>query len=207
MGRALFLLGLLLSTSWCFSQKVVEKTLLNPQTRYIAIDSENCYKVELVTADTQALRIEAAIEGEYQNDLAVKLEEDGPNIKVSASFLPNFVAPNDKLSAHKVISIALRILVPLHSNVSVYGTTSDLTASGTFNTLNVLLSDGNCRLTDVRGAVIVKTAQGHISVSAESGNFDTHSDYGTTSFDSIPQGPSTFRLNSIQGNISVTRTE
>ena len=159
------------------------------------------------TSKNKELLVEAAIEGEYEKDLVVKIEEDGSNVLVSADFLPNFIAPNDKLSAHKVISIALKITIPEYCIVNVFGTNSKVEATGTYRNLKVSLDTGDCVLQNVIEQAEVKTQKGTITIKTKEGEIDAKSTYGTVKLSNIPEGNSRYKLSSVEGNIYVKKTE
>ncbi len=188
-------------------QKTIRKTIINSEKQSIQVDTKNCYLVTLKTSKENELKVEASIEGEYEKDLAVKIEEDGANVLVSADFLPNFVAPNDKLSAHKVISISLKIIIPDYCNVNVYGTNSKVLASGKYKVLKISLDSGDCSIVNVVENVAVKTQKGTINITAKEGKIVAESIYGSVRLAKIPAGNSSYKLVSIEGDIYVNKTD
>jgi len=188
-------------------QKVVRKTLINPDTKFIQIDTKNCYQVKFHSAENRELRVKASIEGEYAKDLVVRIEEEGQNVIVSTDFLPNFVAPNDKLSAHKVISIRLDIAIPQYSNVNIYGTNTHVIGSGKYRNLKITLAEGDCILENVSEAIEVKTQSGAIHLIASAGIFDAESNYGVVKIAELPKGNFNYSLKSVEGNITVSNTK
>ena len=76
------------------------------------MNAANCFKVEFHTGDGNEINIEAEIEGEYSQDLDLKVNTNGTTVLIEAGFAPSFENPNDKLSAHKVVSILLKITIP-----------------------------------------------------------------------------------------------
>jgi len=189
------------------SQKLVKKIIANSNKQYVKIDSKNCFQVNIKTSSSKELQVKASIEGEYLKNLVVKIEENGSDVIVSTGFLPNFKSPNDKLSAHKVISIALDITIPEYSHVQLYGTNSNILAKGKYKFLSVSLSDGNCILNNVSENVEVKTQSGNIVVFAQSGLFNSKSIYGKVNDNNLPKGNSKYLLNSIEGDIQISKTE
>nr|WP_298996569.1 hypothetical protein [uncultured Allomuricauda sp.] len=200
-----------LCTVLCFSstaaQKVLRKTLVDSHVSRIVIDVENCYKVNLETTASDELQINASMEGEYSTDLVVNLETQGKSILVSTGFHPNFSIPNDKLSAHKVISIALDIQVPNYKEVVVYGTNSYVEAKGDYRKLSVKLSDGDCKIVDVGETVDVTTQKGDIWLTTKSGVVEAISDYGKVFKNSLPKGDKHYVLQSKEGNIYLNKTK
>lgn len=188
-------------------QKLVKKALLNAQTEYIQVDTEFCYNVNLETSITDEITVEASIEGEYSKDLVVSIEEEGATLFISVAFQPNFTNPNDKLSAHKVISIALDIKLPEYKDVFVYGINSNVNATGSYKKLRVKLSDGRCLINNVKENVEVTTQKGDIVLTTPKGNINAKSTYGKVFQENIPYGDNQFTLNTIEGKIHLKKTK
>jgi len=189
------------------AQKLVKKAFIGPRTETIQIDAQYCYRIDLKTAPTDEVQVSASMEGEYANDLVISIEQSGNTALISAGFQPLFVNPNDKLSAHKVVSIALEISVPEYKNVDVFGTNTNLYGTGKYKDLNITLSDGRCILDNVSESVAVTTQKGDILVSASSGDIVAESTYGNVEKEKIPFGDNHFVLKSIEGDIFLTKTK
>ncbi|WP_317194410.1 hypothetical protein [Allomuricauda sp. CAU 1633] len=185
----------------------MKKAFIGPRTQSIQIDSRYCYQIDLQTAKTNEVQVEASIEGEYAKDLLVSLEEKGTTVRISTGFQPNFINPNDKLSAHKVVSIALHIIVPQYKNVSIFGTNSNVQVKGSYQNLDVKLSDGRCELDNVSEMVEVTTQKGDIWLSTDSGTILAESTYGLVENNQIPNGHNQYILKTIQGNIHLRKTK
>lgn len=206
MKTLIFLCGLLFFCN-LQAQKVVKKALVGSDTAYIQIDSQNCYQLELTTAQTNEIVVEASIEGEYAKDLLVTLEKSGTTMLINSGFHPNFLNPNDKLSAHKVISIALKIIVPAYKNVSIFGTNGNVDVEGKFENLKIRLSDGRCTLKNVEAMVNVETQKGDIFLSTDRGTILARSNYGKVRKARIPSGPNQYILNTVEGTIQLKKTK
>ncbi|MCR9263793.1 MAG: DUF4097 domain-containing protein [Flavobacteriaceae bacterium] len=206
MRATVFLLGFFFLVQ-LQGQKLVKKAFVGPRTDYIQIDAANCYTLTLNTAPINEVNVSASIEGEYAKDLLVSIEEEGATVRVSSGFHPNFINPNDKLSAHKVISIALEITVPEYKNVSVFGTHSEVQVEGRYSDLNIKLSDGRCILKNVSEIVQVNTQNGDIWLTALSGNVMAESAYGEVEQNQIPKGNHQYVLKTVEGNIHLRKTK
>ena len=57
------------------AQKIVKKSILNPAIRSIQLDTNNCFEVLITTADVAEVTAEVSIEGEYKDDLLLKIVE------------------------------------------------------------------------------------------------------------------------------------
>jgi len=198
---------LFFGTQPLFSQKVLHKTLIKPGQQYIHVDTKNCASVTFQTATIDELVVTASIEGEYAKELVVKIEEDGSNVLIGADFLPSFIHPNDKLSAHKVISIDLNITMPQQGNLSLTGTNTEIIGSGSFSRLQIILADGNCSLKNISGNLDIKTQNGAISIKNASGKVVANTVYGRTILGNVAESYHTINLQSVEGDISVNNTK
>jgi len=205
--RILVFIAFVIASVTVRGQKLVKKAIIDPHIDFIQIDSQYCYRIDLKTAQTDEVTVSASIEGEYAKDLLVSIEETGTTALISADFQPIFINPNDKLSAHKVVSIALEIQVPNYKSVAVFGTNCDVYATGKYENLNVTLSDGRCTLTNVSETVEVVTQKGDIWLNAPSGEILAETDYGTVEDQNIPFGHNLFVLKSVEGNIHLMKTK
>ena len=207
MKNAFFFLGLLLCLQTSRAQKVIKKTIFNQQISHIQVDVKDCFKLDISTSDSDELFVEAQIDGEYESDLLLQVSEEGSTLKISAGFQPNFVNPNDKLSAHKVISIALKVVLPKQKNVHVFGTNCNVTASGSYDFLKVSLNDGRCDLNKGLNNVEVITQSGPISVNYEDANINAHSKYGRVVGITSQKGNNRYELSTVTGDILLKRVE
>ena len=196
---------------WCLqtinSQKLVKKSIVNADIAFFKIDVLNCFDLKIETALSPEMTIEAAIDGEYNKDLLLTIKEEGSTIFVTTGFQPNFINPNDKLSAHKVVSIALRIQIPEQKSVHIFGTSCNVLAKGVYQNLDVSLSDGRCELLEVSETADIKTQSGTIIARYSKGTALAESEYGSIEKDMIPKGDNHYNLHSVTGNIIIKRVE
>ena len=208
-GRFLFLfvsflaIGMLAGTSRLHSQKRITKTLLNPEITSISIDAALCYQIVLETVATEEVTVEAQMEGEYRTDLIVQLREAGATLFIEPQFRPEFTLPNDKLGAHKVVSVRLKISLPVDQNVVLSAATCDVRTSGRFRDLKIVFNDGSCQLGHVGENTEVQTGSASIRASLPSGVVEASSRYGEVLLEPIPPGDHRLQLSSTRGNISV----
>ncbi|PKA98044.1 hypothetical protein B0O79_1724 [Flavobacteriaceae bacterium MAR_2009_75] len=205
MGKLFFILFLIFQIS--YAQKVVKKSIVNDEITSINIDVDKCYGLILDTTEGNEISVEATIEGEYKKELLVNLKQMGDTYYLSSVFQPVFENPNDKLSAHKVVSVFLKVLIPEYLSASVYGSSCNVSASGSYRYLSIALSDGDCTLRQVGEEVTVLTQSGTINLYAKGGEVKTDTKYGKLYEDKIAIGSNHYNLTSITGNINVKKTE
>ena len=189
------------------AQKKMYKNVLGDHIELIQVDATNSYIVEVETSNNNEISILAEMEGEYSQDLGLDVLTNGNTLLVETGFTPNFENPNDKLSAHKVISIAIRIKIPRQKKLEVFGTNARVVVEGTYKNVDVSLSDGACLLKNLKADAKVKTQSGNITIVAKSAEIKTHNKYGSISTNPIPIGVSSFMLETITGNIVLSKTE
>lgn len=189
------------------AQKRVHKLVLNESINTIQINTHNCFEVVLETGKDDVIEVDAKMDGEYSKDLQMKVSDEGNTLILGAGFQPVFQNPNDKLSAHKVVSIALKIVVPEFKHVQIYGQSSRVMIQGNYTNLDVTLSDGTCVLRNVSEEINVKTQSGDIVLYASNGKILAETKYGELSRNPIAEGFSLYNLNSVTGNIILNKTE
>ena len=202
-----FVCCLLLLSLSLKGQKNLYRTIGANDISLVQVNAANCFKVEFHTGDGNEINIEAEIEGEYSQDLDLKVNTNGTTVLIEAGFAPSFENPNDKLSAHKVVSILLKITIPYFKKLEVYGTNSRVILEGKYKELDVSLSDGECELHNIVGNANVKTQSGSIRVFARSAQINANSKYGKVSFNPIPEGLFIYKLQTVTGNIELSKTE
>lgn len=189
------------------AQKLVKKSVVNPETVSINIDTSNCFELILGTSNTNEVWVEAQIDGEYSKDLLLKVINEGSSVNIGTGFQPSFIAPNDKLSAHKIISIALKISVPKEMNVSIKGAYTNVMVSGEYAKIHVVLEDGACQLLNIKGAASINTKSGAIDVFSNGARVKTKNSFGTTTGKIEAIGDDIFELTTITGNIHLNKTD
>jgi hypothetical protein len=184
-------------------QNRLSKTLLNTGIRSISIDASLCYRIVLETGNDDEVSVDAQMDGEYGNDLVVLFREEGSTLFIEPRFRPEFQLPDDKLGAHKVVSISMRIGLPPNQNVMLTGSTCDIQTSGRFRDLGIVINDGSCQLGHSAENTKVRTGSASIRATVGKGVVEARSGFGEVSLDPIPQGDHHMQLMSTRGNISV----
>ena len=168
---------------------------------WVHVDTEHCFELALGNSDSDEVIVQAHIDGEYSEDLLIEMEEDGTTLSIRPDFRAEFQHPNDKLSAHKVISIHLIVLVPEYTNVKVYGNHTLVQASGIFSAMEFTLDDGHCAMKIEAETLEATTHSGDIHLESKGAQIDAETRYGTVQGGPIPKGNGSITLRSTSGNI------
>lgn len=188
-------------------QKVVKKELTNPSIIAILIDANQSFELKLKTADTNEVIAEAIMDGEYYNDVHLKVWEEGKALRISTGFNPSFVEPNDKLGAHKLVAISLVVTLPKYMTVHVIGTHTNVIAQGNYQDLSIVLASGECILNNIKGTVKVQTHSGSIYVNENIKSISAKTVYGAIYGKQVEIMNPTVKLNSVTGNIYLKKTK
>ncbi|QLG45554.1 DUF4097 family beta strand repeat-containing protein [Costertonia aggregata] len=189
------------------AQKIIKKSVLTTRTTLVNIDAGQCFLLTVENSDSDLLQVYATIDGEYKKDLAVNIKEEGNTLSIHTDFQPLFKNPNDKLSAHKVVSIALVVKVPNGKNLTVNGTSCMVAISGFFKNISVVLDDGMCTLKNITETAKVRTQSGNIVAFVRSADIKSKTKYGKVHTEAVPKGESKLDLASVTGNIYLKKTD
>lgn len=205
--RLLFLLLMVLVTPYGYGQKILSKTYPVPDNALVQLDARNNYNVEVRTTNRDDMLIEAVMEGEYQGEMLVQITESGNTLHLATRNQPAFDFPNDKLSAHKVISVGLRISLPEHLSFQLYGRSATVSVQGAYKDVRISLSSGNCSLEVEAEQASVKTLSGHIRIEAKPELVAADSQYGLVDGNAAGGESAIYTLNTITGNITIHNKE
>jgi len=189
------------------AQKVIEKEIDLQNISSVVINGNQIFKIRINANTTKTILVQAKFEGEYNEDIVLLTEKVDSKLTISTEFQPLFVPHNDKLSAHKVISIELSISLPEYLNVWIQSDIASVLALGQYNNLTIELVNGNCKVDSFSGNAIINTIHGAINVSSDDAKVVAHTKKGILKQDKLRSGKKTLNLNSINGNITVTKTE
>ncbi|QDO93408.1 hypothetical protein FNB79_05260 [Formosa sediminum] len=189
------------------AQKRVNKIIDAQNINTLYIDGTSCYAIKITTAQVNQIQIQAKIDGEHSEDILVISKRQHDSLYLKTGFQPLFKADNDKLSAHKVMSIELELQIPAHLNLIVKSDIAQVTANGVFNSALIELNQGQCRLEKFYGTATINTIRGSIYVETNYATINATSRHGLVNIEPLTQGEYQLHLKSIEGNISVIKTE
>ena len=165
----IFVFTLLVSDS--FAQKIIEREFDATMFSAIEINSETVFKITISSEDVNKIKIRTSVEGENFENIVLSIKEENNFLKIQPEYSPYFEAKNDKLAAHKVLSIEMEIIVPENFKVRIKSSLASVKATGKFFSVEVLLGLGNCLLENFSGDANLKTNEGFIKVFAHNSVF------------------------------------
>ncbi len=206
MWKSAVLFLLLCAVTNSYSQRVLHKSLVSNGARFFYLDAGQAYRIQLNTNKEDHIEVHAVVDGEYAQDMLIDIREEGANVFISPVFSPDFQPRNDKLGAHKVVSVSLQISLPEGISLSVKSSSSHISVEGKYRKLSVDLKEGLCDLNELQGIIGVTTASAGILVNAKEGVVRARSDHGLVEIEKLPLGEAEYNLRSNSGNIKVLRT-
>lgn len=187
------------------AQKTVHKVVEDTTITSVTIDASQAYELVVRTAAFPKIDIKAVLEGEYKDDLLINTKKESGRFVVSTAFRPLYKNPNDKLSAHKVISILMIVELPENMELMILGSSINIDLSGAYKTLNATITQGNLTITDFEGNGEIQSFEGIISVNNYGGTIAAYSKYGEIYGRNTARGKGILTLKTVNGNIYINK--
>ncbi|MDT0689747.1 hypothetical protein RM549_08125 [Salegentibacter sp. F188] len=191
----------------CNAQKDTREIFDASDIHKIEIYADEVYKISLYTSGTEEIKISTHSEGEYYNNIFLVTEVEKQTLKLSSRFPKALTGGYDKLSAHKIISMEIKLEVPENIQVFISSNLASVEAGGSFKYLFADLKDGYCRLLSFKGKATVNTYKGNIYVETTPVNVQAKSRNGIVYVQPGIRGTNLLKLKSINGDIRVLRTK
>lgn len=190
-----------------YSQKVIEKTWDADAFHKLEISSDEVYKIKIIAEPTSEIKLISQIEGENYENLNIGASEKNKTLTLKPTYRPYFKPKNDKLAAHKVISIEMILTIPESMEVAISAKIASLEIQGSLQKLDVNLRDGHCFLKDFVGNARINTRDGDITVYAQHWvTGKAISKYGIIKNELVSKGKYLIKAESVNGNISLLKT-
>ncbi|PZD78486.1 DUF4097 family beta strand repeat-containing protein [Mesonia sp. K7] len=197
----------LLISSLGFSQHIEKKQLNVSYFEEINLVFYQVFEVEIESVKNQQLTIELISEGEYQNQFQINFIEKGKTLTIESVYPEIYQSGYDKLSAHKVFSVKVKLRIPENKSVFLVSDIANVNSLGKLKYLSVNTFSGNCNLKNFTGKAAINTLRGNINIQtteekiwAETTNGNIYSDEPLLQGDQI-------KLKTIDGNIYINNTE
>jgi hypothetical protein len=189
------------------AQKTTNKSFSSKGISEIIIDGSSVFKINIETSKTNSISIQSLVEGENYEHVILLAEIKNKQLHISSKYQPLYVDANDKLSVHKYISIEFKLIVPEYLNVFITSNVASVFMSGNYNQVTSELINGSFNADNFFGNLLVNTIHGNIDVVTNLANVEVSSKHGRINQEILTPGDYEIVLNSINGNITVTKTE
>ncbi len=210
MKLSILLFGLwLFSIQNSWSQKDLSRTYVAEGIESFLIDGNGVHSLSVITEDVDVISVNVHLEGETSEEIVIKEHMEGSKLELGFGSWPLAKVYNDKLSAHKVVSVGVTLIIPERLFVSITSNTTAVFAQGTFNTLYVSIEDGNCVVKNFNGNANLTTNSGVILVTVANKTTSALalSTYGSIKNDLKSTGVFTINAKSVHGDITLQQTQ
>lgn len=188
------------------SQSRVEKSIAAVDLKEIIILIDTAFEIEITNTSENKILISTQSEGEYQNEILIKTERTNTSLIIKDDIQPFSEIFNDKLSAHKVIALKVKIKIPEHLSVTIRSNLASLSIEGKVSSLFAELKSGDCSLRLFTGNATINTWAGDILVHTNNASVYPVTKSGIIFLEKM-SGKNQIYLNSISGSISVYKTK
>ena len=192
----------------CFGQKIIQKEFDPKEVHTLSVQDDALFKITIVSSESSNIKMSLHISGEHSENIVVEEKLINGTLFLSTGFNPFFVMENDKLAAHKVMSLQMDIVVPTNISLAIKSKLAFVFTMGAFKNLAISTENGSCFLNDFKGNAQIKTTSGSINVFVRKNvSGQAFSKYGTVE-NKLPQGRQyTVFTESVNGNISMEQTK
>ncbi|WP_299259496.1 hypothetical protein [uncultured Aquimarina sp.] len=200
-----FLIFLTLSIS-VQSQSTFNKSIDATDLSEVLIFLDDTFQIEITNTSENKIIVNGISEGEYQNNILINAKRKEDSLIIIDDVQPFSENHNDKLSAHKVIVLKVKIQIPQHLRVTVKSRIASLQLDAKIKSLFVELNSGDCLLQNFIGNATINTLEGDITVYTKNSTITAMTKSGILSIEKT-FGQHQIELKSITGNISVYKTK
>ncbi|GEQ84733.1 hypothetical protein ULMS_02410 [Patiriisocius marinistellae] len=199
---------LLFLTATVHSQKILEKQYDAKSLKTLVINGNSVFEIHVIAESRNTISLKATIAGETSNDVMITEQDNQSKLQLGIKYAPYFTAINDKLSAHKVLSVILEYRIPEKMNVEIGSDIGSFWGRGVFKNLNVSLERGNCFISNYFGNATIMTLIGDVDIAVIGNVSGVGISKNGTVLNNLSRGHVTnISVESRDGNISLTQTE
>lgn len=199
---------LFLGLCWCgmqqlFAQQQTTQIIPAEGVNSISIDGNQLFRIAIMTSKTNNIRVRSKLSGEYREKFQIVLDKRRDQVNLKLHELPFMNLADDKISAHKVISAEVEIIIPEDLNVLVTSDIAQLHMDGLYNKVHIELVYGSCFFSARARHSTINTLDGQISVHTTNTQISARSRYGQVNDFEVKNQRSQMRLTSVHGDITV----
>lgn len=195
----------LLVVHFSIAQKQTEKQWNAQQIEKVEINGEGIFKINIKNSESNTIDLLVNFEGEHSEHLVIIDSVSQGVLKLSTGFQPLFKADNDKLSAHKVLSVELQLSIPKHIHLNIKSDIAQTKVEGHFPNVFIELKTGNCTLDPFFGNATVNTINGNINVKTNNAKTIAKSKTGIVDVKQFKLALCQLKLQTVNGTINVSK--
>ena len=174
----------------------------------LMIDSDALSTVKVVNTPHSVITLMARVQGELAEEVMINEQADNRSLRLGTGLAPYFIPENDKLAAHKVLSVEMTIEVPRGRSLVIRSKFGSVQAMGSYDFFEVALENGHCTLRNFYGDARLYSINGNIDarvLPGVSGKADSR--YGKISNGLSGSYERLVEARSIYGNILLSNSQ
>lgn len=207
MLNRILLIILVVFSSEAFSQKVLQKEFEIQDIEKLTLNVDEVFSVRVTAKNTDKILVITTVQGENYENVVVNTSEENKNLILSTGYSPFFTLENDKLAAHKVISIGMEIIVPRDMELHLSSMLASVIVKGDYKMVYIGLENGSCNLIDFSGNASLQTKSGSITVTAKGNTSGIAISKSGSTLNELPErGKYFIKAESTTGAISLLQT-
>lgn len=148
------------------AQKTIQKEFSSAGIKTLFIADDAIYKITIQSSEESIIKVSTHISGEHAENIIIEEKIIDGTLSLKTGFVPFFSLENDKLAAHKVMAVEVKLIVPTEVSVEIKSKLASVYANGSYKNLAVSLENANCDLRNFSGNAHLKTVNGNITVFA-----------------------------------------
>ncbi|MDY8135229.1 hypothetical protein U0D62_06455 [Aquimarina sp. 2201CG5-10] len=193
---------LVMFTTIMVGQSSIDKSIDASGLKEVTIILNNTFQIEISNNLEDKIIFSVQSEGEYQDRILINTQRLETSVVLQDDVQPFSESHNDKLSAHKVFAVKVKIQIPPYLKVVVQSRTASLNITGKLKHLFAELNSGDCLLKSYIGEAMINTFTGNIDIYTKDASINASTRSGEI------KGKMTFgrypiELKSISGNINI----
>lgn len=186
-----------------FSQKDISGTYDAEDIEKLYIFTDEVFRINIKTTNTDQIIISSHSEGEYFNDISLEVELLQDKMVLTSRYREVLQGGFDKLSAHKVFSLEITLEIPENLEVFIKSNIASVSGSGNFKNLEVDLKNGSLVFSSFVGNAMINTYKGPIILHTKNADITATSRNGKVEIPEDMNGKYRIILKTISGNILV----
>jgi hypothetical protein len=169
----------------------------------IKLQLEQVAFINIKTSDTQKIEIKTESSGEYSQDIGLNKQIKQNELSIESFFDKKLKGGFDKLSAVKVFSIGLRLVIPADIKVDIRTDITNIKIRGDYKAVHIENKFGNCRLNEFQGDAQINTFSGNVYIETANAQIKASTENGEKEIESITGNKYFIDVKTVDGNIQV----
>lgn len=206
--KNLIFLTLLISNFAAKAQRERLQSIDAQGVKSVYLMANEVFNIEVKTnALAKNIQVATLSEGEYFNDIALLVQRDLNTLQITSTYKEILTSGYDKLSAHKVYAVSLKIIIPENIKLTIVSNIANVKAKGKYKFLEAQLKSGNFKLSKFSGRALVNTFTGNVSIKTTQAQVNAVTNHGNKQIDTSLDFGKLIEIKSIYGDIEVIKTQ